>query len=214
MSTAVDPIEAYWMGAMYADGCIHKNKRVGIRYVSLVSADEDFVRKYADYMGCLDRCYLVKGKYWRVNLRDDRFSDRASLFGVVPGKSNNWHAPSIRMSVAEVWCFLRGLMDGDGCITGGFVYGDPSLHRANVEWLANPVMSTWVADFLDSQGIKFSVYKKSEKLRKVSVWKRSQVKVLEWLYKDVSAEVSMDRKRRKALKLVERLKVSPVLVRR
>lgn len=116
--------KAYWLGFMYADGCIYsKEYRIELSLQGsdinhlhkfakfLENKKEDFVKFYANYkQGKYDRC--------RVSFRSKKVWTALNEKGCVPNKSLILTFPdrSIFKDKSLIRHFIRGYIDGDGCL--------------------------------------------------------------------------------------------------
>lgn len=116
--------KAYWLGFMYADGCIYsKENRIEL---SLQGSDINHLHKFAKFLenkkenfvklnegyknGQYDRC--------RVSFRSQKVWNALNSKGCVPNKSLILKFPdrSIFSDESLIRHFIRGYVDGDGCL--------------------------------------------------------------------------------------------------
>ncbi len=112
------PEQAYWLGFMTADGCIHDRYHLGI---TLQECDSGHLIKFADCIGSdLPVTSTVKkcnGKIYhgaRILVSSKRMVESLEHLGITPRKSftvKPWNGSLELMPV-----YWRGLFDGDGCI--------------------------------------------------------------------------------------------------
>lgn len=116
--------KAYWLGFMYADGCIYsKENRIELslqdsdvghlhKFAKFVdSKKDDFVKSYKNYKhGKYDRC--------RVSFRSKKVWNALNSKGCVPNKSLILTFPddSVFTDKSLIRHFIRGYVDGDGCL--------------------------------------------------------------------------------------------------
>lgn len=116
--------KAYWLGFMYADGCIYsKEYRIELSLQGsdinhlhkfakfLENKKENFVKFYANYKhGKYDRC--------RVSFRSKKVWTALNEKGCIPNKSLILTFPneSIFKNKSLIRHFIRGYVDGDGCL--------------------------------------------------------------------------------------------------
>lgn len=116
--------KAYWLGFLYADGYISSSKN--IVSVALQSADTKHLEKLKIFLNtsaCIKN-KTVKSKnktYYTCSLQvcDKHFKQRLVELGCVPKKSLILQFPnlSIFTNPELVYHFVRGYVDGDGCLT-------------------------------------------------------------------------------------------------
>lgn len=109
--------DAYWLGFIFADGCISDT---GFLEISLKSSDYKHLLKFADYCK-FDKNKVVRrqpvGKYYRCRIGfkvKEEIQERLNSLGVVPRKSLTAEYPKIPEKLS--YHFIRGYFDGDGCI--------------------------------------------------------------------------------------------------
>lgn len=113
--------KAYWLGFIYADGYVTTDKpMVGI---SISLDDEAHLYKFRD---CLSSNYPINvyeikqgykpGRmYCRILITSEKMKKDLIKYGCVPHKTDILTPPIISDSLIKH--FIRGYMDGDGCIT-------------------------------------------------------------------------------------------------
>jgi len=117
--------KAYWLGFMYADGCVYINNitNSGEVCIKLFKGDYNHLKKFNKSLNgnvpvtfeerictfnnkkqesCVIRCYSIK-------MANDLISH-----GCIPNKTFNIKVPKINESLMKH--FIRGFFDGDGCI--------------------------------------------------------------------------------------------------
>ena len=130
--------KAYWLGFIYADGCVivNKEKRNREFCIKLQKEDDEHLRKLNK---CLDgnvpvtyqkRQTFVKygyDKYYECCMI--RFYNKKMILdlmdkGVIQSKTYDLKLPDLDNDEL-LWCFIRGFMDGDGhiCLPNNTGYG-------------------------------------------------------------------------------------------
>lgn len=114
--------KAYWLGVMYSDGCVCMREN-GSYSISLEMTDEEHIKKFRDAIGAADHKILtvhhknfnnVKLSY-AIHIYDKKMAMDLIKLGCVPRKSCCLSSiPSIPNDF--VYDFIRGFLDGDGCI--------------------------------------------------------------------------------------------------
>ena len=114
--------KAYWLGIMYSDGCVCKRAN-GSYSISLEMIDKEHIEKFRDALGAVDHKVLTvlhkninnaKLSY-AIHIYDKKLAKDLINLGCVPQKS--LHLSSIPNIPQEfVYDFIRGFVDGDGCI--------------------------------------------------------------------------------------------------
>lgn len=117
------PEMAYVLGYFAADGTMYKNKR-GSCYVAFCSTDRDLLETVKKIMDASNEIEVYKLSNSRCKLRytlqigSKMAFEKLSEYGFTPKKSLVVKLPDIP---DEFFChFLRGNLDGDGCVFIGF----------------------------------------------------------------------------------------------
>ena len=128
--------KAYWLGFLYADGCVtNKTKRHCVE-LSLKADDVEHLWKFNDFLGfnrSLNKvkignakCGSVVCKRCRITVCGKHICDSLEKLGCVPQKSLILKFPdnSIFKYPELIYDFIRGYIDGDGSIrvTGKLYY--------------------------------------------------------------------------------------------
>ena len=111
--------DAYWLGFIFADGYISDQ---GALEISLKYTDYNHLLKFADYAG-FDKTKVVKKQkttngYYRTRIGfkvSKDIKENLSKLGIVPRKSLTAIYPTLRSDLHKH--FIRGYVDGDGCIS-------------------------------------------------------------------------------------------------
>jgi len=144
----IDDESAYWLGFMFADGCVCKTTKNR----SIVNLSNDVREALVEFCNFVDAPLTMI----RENVREDgRIGYVVSLcnkslandlinLGCVPKKSNILSAPKIKRKFFE--SFLLGFFDGDGSI---------SLNRSINQWKVSigtggGLLAKWIMSYLDS----------------------------------------------------------------
>jgi len=106
--------KAYWLGAMYADGCVRNDKNI-----FFTSKDKDWVDSFLNaisYTGvALKEIHSVyKTDCWKANITSKQMFDDLCYHGCVPNKSLILKFPTINEELIPH--FIRGYFDGDGTV--------------------------------------------------------------------------------------------------
>jgi hypothetical protein len=107
------PDRDYWLGVFCADGCVYKHR------IELGSARPEHLKQYIEFLSC-DNIKLLKythGIYksdcYSVKFSNKGVFDYMCSLGITPKKS---HTLEYKGSIT--WDFIRGVIDGDGCVIG------------------------------------------------------------------------------------------------
>lgn len=120
----INPFEAiedeyvqYWIGYIAADGNIAKD-RAYIR-VNSGKSDKDHLDLYASWLGKDVNVTTSFNKKYKipeycVGFTNQEAKDSLISYGITPAKSK-----TLQFKIPLTWHMLRGIFDGDGCITDG-----------------------------------------------------------------------------------------------
>ena len=112
--------KAYWLGFLYADGNVGlKNNVITL---TLAEKDREHIQKFNAFLKNGGKIYSKKcGKYKSCSLSvcNKYFRERLISLGCIPQKSLVLQFPnlSIFQDSNLVYDFIRGYVDGDGCLT-------------------------------------------------------------------------------------------------
>jgi len=169
--SAIDSAEkAYWLGFLYADGCVHKNNLI----IGLQKNDKDHLLKFAkEIERNTDKLYYnSKTKSYTLTVCSCELVNRLIELGCVPKKSLILKYPSEQQLPKEYNShFIRGYFDGDGSIThmnGG--------SNAEICIVGTLEFLTSISKFLEKEGVLFNIYKhKNAKSYYISFASRNSV---------------------------------------
>ena len=116
--------KAYWLGFLYADGYI--SATVNTVELSLKGSDIEHLKKYREFVKGHAEVKLstisCNGKDFtrcRYSLTDKHYKETLVHLGCIPRKSLNLKFPSLDIFSYPnlIYPFIRGYVDGDGCLT-------------------------------------------------------------------------------------------------
>lgn len=113
--------KAYWLGFIYADGCITCGNHL---QVSLAAKDAKHLEKFRDALKSTNPVHVYKGTctgveiaYCKLDIRSSQLYNQLNVKGVTERKTNTLTFPEDGIVPKElVSHFLRGYFDGDGTI--------------------------------------------------------------------------------------------------
>jgi intein-encoded DNA endonuclease-like protein len=106
--------KAYWLGFLYADGCISKDFRQII--IELSDIDKTHLEKFLIAVGSNANVNINKRKYARIYIGCKEMALDLAKLGCIPKKSLILKFPSKEQVPQHlVEHFIRGYYDGDGC---------------------------------------------------------------------------------------------------
>lgn len=195
--------KAYILGFWFADGTNHIGNKKPEYSVSLVQRVEDIdILKRMRYKLGMERklIYYTRPsdgrKYVRLEFKNKHISLRLSELGVVPRKTFITKFPDY-LSDELVPHFLRGLMDGDGCIaknlkTVSFAGSHEMMCGVVQQFEKYLGFTAHVVDIKHSPGISSVAIGRLE----------YKAKLIEWLYKD--ADLKLERKFNLAMQIIDK----------
>lgn len=120
--------KAYWLGFLFADGCIYNNPRHYVVSLALKEDDYDHVKKFKNFLEDTRDDSIIKistinrnGKSYseaRYTICSIDIVKKLISYGCVPKKSLVLKFPneSIFKDKKLIFDFIRGYIDGDGCL--------------------------------------------------------------------------------------------------
>ena len=107
------PNKAYLLGFLYADGCINKNNVISF---TVHKNDKEILEMYVSELKATNQIACVKNKpHVRLDFCSKHMCDTLINLGCGRNKTNSLEFPTI--SEIYKYDFIRGFMDGDGCIS-------------------------------------------------------------------------------------------------
>lgn len=197
--------KAYWLGFLYADGHVdtYRNK------LNLTICEKDYshLEKFRNFIQAKRHCTIRKhitklnGKEYinyKISCGSKHLKESLISLGCLPRKSLILSFPKLDIFTDYnfVYDFIRGYVDGDGCL-----YFTPT-GKLNLEIIGTPEFLTGIKQIFPD---KFSDLLKDKRWtdrtkRIVSCGKNSQL-VLDMLYKD--STIYLDRKYKKYITAVQ-----------
>ena len=191
--------KAYWLGFIYADGYIVLRSRNGELGIELDDKDTYILEHFNNELGGVHK---INHKTKNKNFNGYNYTTNTSVIriyslsicrdlislNVVPNKTNEICYPKCNKEF--FFHFLRGFMDGDGCI-----YINKSRNLLNVHFTNSnkeflEYINNEVKDILKIEG---KIYKEKDKKYKLYYYRKDDVKILlDEIYKN--SEVKLDRK--------------------
>lgn len=153
----------YWLGYIAADGCIKENGRI-----SIVSTDKELVENFSKFINRNIKIGVTIPKVGKTQytymFTNKEVANYLTDIGLTPRKSL-----TIKMNIPLSFPFIRGLIDGDGCI---HVKSTNSVSVAIVS--GSLVFMEQVKNFLESNGINCKI-RSSDNLFNLIISSRNNV---------------------------------------
>ena len=185
----MDEIGQYWLGFIYADGC---HTRPPVVSIGLQIHDYNHLIKLADDLSLPYGIVKISNRDCHINVCCRDLSSVLCYYGINPNNAYKRHVPKLD----DYRHYMRGLFDGDGCIT--FVTDRRMPNRKLI--LSVNMAITYESYGRDVQNIIESVIGKKPRLikeRHANSWRielrNNQANtLLDWMYDD--ANRYLDRK--------------------
>lgn len=193
-----DEKKAYWLGFVYADRCvtIQDKKKYGMTLM-LHPKDEYILELFLKDIQSDRKVKRNKAGYVYIRINGKRFVQHLINLGCVPRKSNILRFPSEKI-VPQIFMkdFVRGYMDGDGCIS---VYARERNNlkqemKCEIKFIGTVSMIDGIRKFFNSSK-KILINKHSPTTCQISFAGRKYEKVIDSLY--IGADRYLTRKKEK-----------------
>lgn len=183
--------KAYWLGFMFADGNV--SSRMKDVSISLKESDTNHLIKFGEDIGYKGKGIVTKIKqsldsysanlfYAKVSLRSSKMALDLVSKGCIPNKSLDLQPP-ISLPKSLERHFIRGIVDGDGYISGSGL--------ASLEIVGAYDLLVWINERMDGNPIR-----PHKSIWRIRLSGKKAVEYMSYLYKD--AEVYLDRKEERA----------------
>lgn len=182
--------KAYWLGFLYADGCVHSNSNE----ISITLKDRDHLEKFRKAIKSnnkigesIDKRFSSMPKIYHFSIKDKQLKSDLIKWGCVPNKSLSLtKIPNIPRDFVSH--FIRGYFDGDG-----------SLHWLNgtknfrISFVGT---GPFLKDIQKELGLSLSLgQQEGNKSKYFQVAGRKQVPmILDYIYKDSDENIRLTRK--------------------
>lgn len=168
LSVVDSPQKAYFLGYFWADGNMEKNGRTC--KITLQKSDRYILEWFRDWI-YVDKCRPLtsdfhdykkykgrRAKKYSLKICSKRFWDDLKKLGCMPAKSLIIDFPSFFEDEKLLWHFIRGLFDGDGCISRR------QNKRFEIHWVGSPKLCQGLSGFLNSKGFSCKLNKTGKNL--------------------------------------------------
>lgn len=198
------PEKAYFLGLLYADGGIHEptnTVNLSLKYTDKETLE--YLTKLVQdrpLLYCKERTgsKFKSAPQYKIVICSKQIVQDLKKHGCYQAKTYTMEFPTT-VALNLMPHFIRGYMDGDGCVC-------KSLTDPTVSFVGNKVFLSQFQDFLQThQNIKLTLRDRKDYHDKICmasiVGSKRVVKFLDWIYKD--STVHFDRKFQNYLKLKE-----------
>lgn len=107
--------KAYWLGFLYADGCVTNNNSVEF---GVIVDDYNIMQKYREFLKLKsDKSIHISNNICRIRVYNKHFAESLIKKGCIQRKSLILTFPSAEIvNKSLIRHFIRGYCDGDGCL--------------------------------------------------------------------------------------------------
>lgn len=193
------PEKAYWLGFLYADGCVHATGSE----ISLQLIDKEHCEKLKMALGAVnhkittvhDKRFENAKTLYGFSIRDKQLHGDLIKWGCVPQKTDKISKiPNIPRDLVSH--FIRGYFDGDGSLH--------YLQGTNNFRIAFLGTKDFLADIQKEIQTNVSISKNNGNVYMIQIAGRYHVeRVLNYLYQDSEEKTRLDRKYQKYLECLE-----------
>ena len=187
--------KAYWLGFIFADGCIDKYDRL---HINLAKYDKSHLEKFLIQLNSnieiRDRKNNI-GEYVNLSIKNSNIVKSLYSLGVNYNKTYDSKMPKIEEKYISDW--FRGYFDGDGSIG---MYKDKTMKygfipKANIAVLSDD-MTNFISSILKNKNIKHSINKdKKSNLNHINIRSiNSVIKMFEFIYNNSNIDNRLERK--------------------
>ena len=196
--------KAYWLGFIYADGCITSDIRQQL-IIELCKQDRIILEKFIDCINGNNKIYENKYSY-RLSICQKDFTNNLLNKGVFPRKSLLLEFPSTDIIPTQlIRHFIRGYFDGDGCISCNQYYNKTQNKHSYVSEfniLGTNAFIKSISEILPSSKYKIKHETKQSNVYKYRVDNRVDIiRIFHYLYDD--ANIYLERKYNKFMDIAD-----------
>lgn len=177
--------KAYWLGFIYADGCI-SNRDYSFE-LSLSLHDIEHLRKFAKFMGYENN---IKQDSYRCRfcITNKHLWNTLNSYGCTPRKSLTLEFPNEKIFKSKdlIRHFIRGYFDGDGCVSY-YIYKD--IYKLHVSCLGTKLFLDRIIEYAN---IKCSIRKSKSQAMLFNLSLNKSILFCEYVYNNCS--IYLDRK--------------------
>lgn len=181
--------KAYWLGFMFADGCINRTSdRIEL---SLKEEDYDHIKKFKNFLesehSIGKKSKTIKDKTYisyRLGITNKKLKQDLISHGCVPNKTKILKFPKLKKEFIKH--FIRGYLDGDGCITSHI------SSKVSLEILGTKEFLIEILKYYNVSTNKYIYGFKHSDINRLVLTGKKAFNIIEDLYKD--SNIYLDRK--------------------
>lgn len=178
--------KAYWLGFMYADGCV-QHKKTGQKLISLAVKDKEVIDKFIQSINGEFVTKTYKDVHV-VHLTSSIMFEALTKIGCIPRKSLVLTFPVIKESLIPH--FIRGYFDGDGTV---YIAHPKNINKTNTVYTNIVVGICGTKEFLKEVSKQASVNEAKKDKRKINnIWyisfsgSKKVMSFYNYIYKDAT----------------------------
>ena len=190
--------KAYWLGFLYADGCVHTNTNtisISLKDIEHLEKFRSAIKAKNKIVSSSDNRFQKPTTTHQFAIKDKKMKQDLIRHGCVPQKTLKINKiPNIPRDYVSH--FIRGYFDGDGSLH--FLNGTKNFR---ISFLGN---KEFLIDVQKELQTNVSISHGTGKAMYFQIAGRKQVpKILDYIYKDSTEETRLDRKYKKYLECLE-----------
>ena len=186
--------KAYWLGFLYADGCIANDTH----YMSLVLSisDKEHLIEFNKHIKSTYPIKIEREKYVKLKISNKHIGNSLINKGCIPKKSLILEFPNLsQVPKFLIRHFIRGYFDGDGCICNQL--NNKGYFRSKINIVGTNNFLSGLIIHLPIENIKVH-QRNGFKVHEINIYnKKDIIKIMHYLYDD--ATVYLKRKYNKFL---------------
>ena len=186
--------KAYWLGFLYADGCVCGGQislELGIKDLKHLEKFKSAIAPGAKITFCKKKRKFEYKDYCRIRLTSTEMVSQIKNLGCIPAKSQKLIFPSKEIVPDSLIShFIRGYFDGDGCLKYNRSTKTPSVTVVGTEQFLNYLQGTFESHIAGYTKTKLAPCGNVKTY--VKGGRTAAKAVMDFLYKD--AHVWLDRK--------------------
>lgn len=190
--------KAYWLGFLYADGCIYVAKNRKEVILELSTQDIEHIGLFNKHINSNRKIKITKRGYARLEIFNTKMVDDLINLGCISRKSLKVKFPTEEIVPRYlIHHFIRGYMDGDGCICPYYknIKGRKKPYfTCEVKFVGTFEMIKGIKDFFNSDKIILRP-KHAKNICNINFKVRKHLKEVLFLYEN--ATVYLERKKAK-----------------
>lgn len=184
---------AYWLGFLFADGCVDNKNRVRLM---LQESDRAHILKFRKFVGATEFQVQECAGYSRtaIEFTSSLLCSKLAKFGIIPRKTLTSTPPDIEILGEYLRDFLRGLFDGDGTICESFSNRNSKLATLYMGFAIAKQSMPWLHTVLtDIVGVTYKSFER-ENIYTITLNTNKSIQLLNFMYEDTTEDIRLDRK--------------------